>query len=172
MHRVIVGVNKQGPSWASVLLYTCVYYLQHVWQSSSWWCNLSLLAARSGVWWHRGSEEGVDISLLTNTINLVDKTLTVPFVSLLPFTNHSGKKWTQMLFANRTNERVTYMSSNQHPHWPWVSRYRRSQGRLCPIFFCIQCHGERRTWSQLTRPYTPSDTENERQKERKGVLKH
>lgn len=30
---------------------------------------------------------------------------------------------------------------------------------MCPISFCIQCHEERHTWCQPTRPYTPSDTE-------------
>lgn len=96
-------------------------------------------------------------------------------VYLLPFTvpNHISDEWAdacceqyeQHIFTGRC---VTYMSSNQRPHWPWVSRCRKSRQRLCPIFFCIRCHGEHRTWSQLTPPCTPSDTEGQRRKREAG----
>lgn len=48
-------------------------YLRHVWQSSSWWCNLFLLAARSGAWWRHGSEVALGTSLLTNKRSHVNK---------------------------------------------------------------------------------------------------
>lgn len=49
-------------------------YLRHVWQSSSWWCNLFLSAARSGAWWRHGSEVALGTSLLTNKRSQVNKT--------------------------------------------------------------------------------------------------
>ena len=67
------GVKKRTPSWSWVSPGCVSVYSQHVWQSSSWWCNLSLLAARSEVWWHRGSEVDLDTSLLAYKRKLADQ---------------------------------------------------------------------------------------------------
>lgn len=61
--------------------------------------------------------------------------------------------------SERACVRVTYMSSIRRLRWPWVSRCRTSRSRSCPTSSCTQCRGERRTWSPLTHPCTPSDTD-------------